>query len=108
MKPSASNIFSALPQNLENEVFQDLLKHDKVRIERILSKGQVSPPDEWYDQEENEWVMVLQGNAILQFEDGTEVKLAKGDYLNIPARLKHKVSWTDPEKTTVWLAVFYG
>lgn len=101
------NLFSSIPNDIENELFEDLLKHDNFRIERILSKGQSSPLEGWYDQEENEWVIVLDGCGVISFEDGREIKLSKGDYLNIPAHVKHKVKWTDPDKITIWLAVFY-
>ena len=101
------NIFESIPEKFDKEVFEDLLKKDGVRIERILSQGQTSPENGWYDQDEHEWVMVLQGAGIITFEDGSEVKMEKGDFLNIPKHHKHKVSWTDPDQVTVWLAVFY-
>ncbi len=101
------NIFFRIPDNIEEEIVEDLLKHENVRIERILSKGQSSPAESWYDQEEHEWVIVLDGCGIISFEDGKEFKLSKGDYLNIPAHVKHKVKWTDPDKVTIWLAIFY-
>lgn len=101
------NIFAALPEDLSREVFEDLCRSRSVRIERIVSKGHTSPETGWYDQEENEWVMVLKGRATLEFEDGTVCSLAAGDYVNIPAHAKHKVAWTEPDEETVWLAVFY-
>ena len=101
------NIFESIHEKFDKEVFEDLLKKDGVRIERILSQGQTSPENGWYDQDEHEWVMVLQGAGIITFEDGREVKMEKGDFLNIPNHHKHKVSWTDPDQVTVWLAVFY-
>lgn len=102
-----NNIFQNIPSNLSAEVFEDVIKHKDVRIERIISKGHSSPDQGWYDQEEHEWVMVLQGAGTLAFEDGSTQTLKAGDYLNIPAHTKHKVSWTDPDQVTVWLAVFY-
>jgi cupin 2 domain-containing protein len=102
-----SNIFDLLPGTLEKEAFSDLVKHDHVRIERILSKGHTSPDAGWYDQDENEWVIVLKGSGRIVFEDGIEIQLNSGDYLNIPVHSKHKVKWTDPNNVTVWLAVFY-
>ncbi len=102
------NIFSSIPETMEEELVVDLLRHKNVRIERILSKGQSSPENGWYEQEEHEWVLVLGGCAIISFEDGIEVKLGKGDYVNIPAHTKHRVTWTDPNKVTVWLAIFYN
>jgi len=88
-----SNIFDSIPQNLGVEVFEDILKSPNLRIERIISKGQSSPEVGWYDQEESEWVIVLEGRAVLEFEEGGAVTLGKGDYLNIPAHSKHKVNW---------------
>jgi Uncharacterized protein containing double-stranded beta helix domain len=102
-----ANLFSSLPQNLDAEAFEDIVRSSSVRIERILSKGHSSPETGWYDQEEHEWVIVLEGSASLEFEDGTRCDLSVGDYVNIPAHIKHKVAWTDPDKVTVWLAVFY-
>jgi cupin 2 domain-containing protein len=104
---SSQNLLESLPQNLEAEVFEDILKSPNLRIERIVSKGHATPEVDWYDQEENEWVMVLEGEAVLVFDDGSSVALHKGSYLNIPAHRKHRVSWTAPDRVTVWLAVFY-
>lgn len=102
-----SNLFSSIPKELDKEVFDELLHHGNVRIERILSQGHKSPESGWYDQDENEWAIVLQGAGTIEFVDGTEVHLEKGDYINIPSHKKHKVTWTDPSQVTVWLAIFY-
>ncbi len=101
------NIFSSLPENPRKEIVDELLRHGNVRIERIASKGHTSPDEGWYDQGENEWVIVLEGAGRILFENGFEVSMKKGDYMNIPARSRHKVTWTDPDNVTVWLAVFY-
>ena len=101
------NFLEDLPVSLEYEVFEDVLTSDHVRIERILSNGQTSPDEGWYDQSEHEWVLVLEGAGQIEYEDGSNVSLKKGDYLYIPAHKKHRVSWTDPEQITVWLAIFY-
>jgi cupin 2 domain-containing protein len=101
------NIFSAWPDKLENEFFEELIRHKNIRIERIVSKGHASPEDGWYDQQENEWVIVLEGSGTIRFESGEEVCLKKGDYLNIPAHTRHKVTRTDPDNVTIWLAVHY-
>jgi len=100
------NISESIPENLEAEKFEDILRLPGIRIERILSQGHTTPPGEWYDQDENEWVMVLQGTGILTFEDGSTCRLDTGNFVNIPPRCKHRVSWTDPDQTTIWLAVF--
>jgi len=101
------NIFANIPKDLDEEVLEQLVKSEHISIERILSKGHQSPESGWYDQEQNEWVMIVAGEAILSFDDGSDMTMRKGDYINIPAHKKHKVKWTDPEIETIWLAVFY-
>lgn len=77
-----------------------------VRIERIISRGQVSPQNFWYDQLEDEWVAVLQGSGVLEWTDGTQTTMAAGDWLMIPAREKHRVAQTSLNPPCIWLAVF--
>jgi len=103
------NIFSALPsKGLAEERVTSLLHTPHLRIERIISTGQASPVDQWYDQEWDEWVILLRGGARLLFEGAAEAQsLRPGDFLNIPAHRRHRVVWTDPEQATVWLAVHY-
>ena len=105
-----TNLFSELPRSTEKtEQFQDLLQRPGLRIERIVSTGQCSPPDFWYDQAEGEWVIVLQGAARLRFADENEARtLQAGDFIDIAPHRRHRVDWTDPTQTTVWLAVFYS
>lgn len=103
----ADNLYRAIPAVWPDEITQTLLSAAGVRIERILSHGHCSPPDFWYDQAEHEWVLVLQGAARVQF-DAETVFLQAGDYVNIPAHVRHRVAWTDPEGVTIWLAVFYA
>jgi len=100
------NFFADIPESIPQEMIETVISSNSVRIERIVSQGQYSAVDFWYDQTENEWVIILDGEAILEFED-KEIKLGKGDYLLIPAHQKHRVKWTDPNRQTVWLAVFY-
>ena len=102
-----NNLFSSLPVELEREVYDELVRSEHVRIERIVSKGHTAPAEGWFDQDEHEWVVVLEGSGTILLEDGREMTLKKGDHLNIPSRTKHKVTWTDPKNLTVWLAVFY-
>jgi len=103
------NLFSQIPSALPEEIFQDLVNTDSVRIERIISKGHSTPCGDWYDQEENEWVLVVKGEAKLLFEEEMKVvHLKEGDYINIPANQRHQVTWTSPDEETIWLAVFYS
>ncbi|MFK5895225.1 MAG: cupin domain-containing protein [Pseudomonadota bacterium] len=102
-----NNIFNHIPKNLKTEVVEQLINNNQVKIERIISKGHRSPESGWYDQEHNEWVIVLSGEAILSFVDDLDISMKKGDYINIPAHKKHKVKWTAPNIETIWLAVHY-
>lgn len=101
------NIFSSLPDKIDKELFDELLRHKNIKIERIVSRSHTSPENGWYDQPENEWVIVLEGAGSILFESGIEVNLKKGDYLNIPEHARHKVTWTDPNSITIWLAIHY-
>ncbi|MCZ4058015.1 cupin domain-containing protein [Pantoea sp. LMR881] len=107
-----NNILTNFPRaalSAEQETFEDLLRHPDLRIERIISSGQASPPDFWYCQPQAEWVMVVQGAAGLQLENEPQERVLRaGDFLNIPAACRHRVNWTSPEEATVWLAVHYA
>ncbi|WP_372767592.1 cupin domain-containing protein [Pseudoalteromonas sp.] len=102
-----NNLFANLPKDTTQEHFSVLIKSSSTRIERIVSFGQSSPQSGWYDQDKDEWVCVLSGYGVLEFENSSKVKLDVGDHLLIPAGCKHKVVETDPNSETVWLAVFY-
>ncbi len=101
------NIFDRVPDELTREVFDVLAQGENLKIERIVSCGQGSPKEGWYDQALSEWVIVLRGDARIQFEDGRVVDLAEGDYINIPAHQRHRVLSTSAVSKTVWLAVHY-
>ncbi|MEO0344200.1 MAG: cupin domain-containing protein [Pseudomonadota bacterium] len=101
------NLFDDIPVKLTEEVFEVLAQGKDVKVERIVSKGHTSPKDGWYDQAQAEWVMLLEGAAELTFEPAEKVQLQRGDQILIPAHLKHRVSWTDPDQETVWLTVFF-
>lgn len=105
MREAAGNLLAQIPASLPQELLQTLLERPGLRIERIVSQGHASPPDFWYDQEEHEWVLLLQGAARVQFEDRT-VELSPGDYIHIPAHQRHRVAWTTPDEATIWLAIF--
>jgi cupin 2 domain-containing protein len=107
--PAGENIFDRIPADLSAELIETIVAGRGCRIERIISGGQASPPDFWYDQPEDEWVIVLKGGAGLLFEgeDGARV-LQKGDYVTIPAHCRHRVMWADPHGDTVWLAVHFA
>jgi cupin 2 domain-containing protein len=100
------NLFHPLPDAKAGEIIETLLENDHFRIERIVSEGQATPPGEWFNQETDEWVILLQGSAGLMFEGGLEIAVMRpGDYVLISAHRKHRVEWTDNTQKTVWLAV---
>ena len=102
------NIFSGMQKQTSGEILETILQADQFKIERIISRGHATAEGEWYDQDKNEWVLVLKGNAGLLFEGDNETVVMKtGDYINIPAHQKHRVEWTDPEEETIWLAIHY-
>jgi cupin 2 domain-containing protein len=106
--PEIKNLFDGIPVDIDEEFSEDLVTGKNVRIERIVSAGHASGEGFWYDQIENEWVILLCGSAGLRFEGVADpVILRPGDHVNIPAGRKHRVEWTAPEEKTVWLAVFY-
>lgn len=88
------------------EKFLEIFKNDIIKIEKIVSNGQKSPENFWYLQDESEFVLILKGNAILEFEDETMV-LNEGNAVIIPAMKKHRVKQTSQEEPTIWLAIFY-
>lgn len=99
-----TNLFADIPDHLPDELFTPLLQQNGIVIERIVSQGHSTPKDQWYNQKQDEWVIVLQGQAVLIYEEERHI-LNIGDYVLIPAHTKHRVEWTDPKQNTVWLAI---
>lgn len=104
MRPT-SNLLDDRPGDLTQEVFTELIRHGTLRIERIVSNGHVSPDGSWYDQDEHEWVLLLAGEAEIEFAEGERVRLTQGDALNLPAQTRHRVTFTSCP--AIWVAVFY-
>jgi len=103
---SHGNILAGLGASPAAEAVRPLLSIPGLRIERIVSLGQASPPGVWYDQPQGEWVLLYAGAARLRFEDEAEERiLGSGDYLWIAPHRRHRVSWTTAEAPTVWLAI---
>ena len=99
------NIFNLPTLPLPEELTTVLAESKNIRIERIISTGQVSG---WYNQAETEFVVLLEGNAIIEFENGKTVDMTKGDTLLIEPHERHRVSYTSSEPPCVWLCVFYN
>ena len=102
------NLFSNVPESFPEEIFETFIENENFKLERILSYGQSTPAGDWYDQEKDEWVVLLRGKAGLRFESEEKViEMAEGDHILIPAHKKHRVEWTDDHQKTVWLALHY-
>lgn len=100
------NLFNEIPAGLlQEERFDVLFSAGSLLIERIISTGHATPEGEWYDQSRDEWVILLEGEALLRFGDGTLVTLQRGDYLFIPAHCRHRVEQTRETPPCIWLAV---
>ena len=108
MPEPLANIYRAPDAPRKEESIEPLLESSRFRVERIVSAGQTTPEGQWYEQDTAEWIVLLTGGARLRFENSNEVlELAPGDCLNIPARRRHRVEWTDRNGPTVWLAIHY-
>ncbi|MBV9757161.1 MAG: cupin domain-containing protein [Alphaproteobacteria bacterium] len=106
--PAGGNLFAAVPERLAQEQVLDLLATPGLRIERIVSTGHASPPGFWYDQDWDEWVVLLAGAAAVTFAGEAEPRqLEPGSYLHIPAHLRHRVESTSVAPPAVWLAVHW-
>ena len=105
-----ASLFADLPRSAaSDEQISELLSRQGLRIERIVSTGQCSPPGFWYDQPCGEWVLLIRGAARLRFADETEARpLRPGDFVDIAAHRRHRVDWTDPDQPTIWLAIHYA
>jgi cupin 2 domain-containing protein len=104
---SVSSLFADIPREMPEELVGEILRTATLRIERIVSRGQASPPGFWYDQGMDEWVLLVKGSASLSFSDGRTIALVPGDHLLIPRHVRHRLERTDPEGETVWLAVHF-
>jgi len=104
-RPEIRNLFRDVPAKRPEETFESLLELPGLRIERIVSWGHVTP--EWYVQEQDEWVMVLQGQARLQVDSEDEIAMSQGDSIFLPSGCRHRVSWTHEDAPTLWLAIHY-
>ncbi len=101
-----SNLFNDLPvERLPSEILSNLLSYKNIKVEKIISTGQVTPKEEIYDQEQAEWVLILHGKAKIWLEDKGEIILEIGDYLFIEPHVKHRVTYTSSDPVTVWLAI---
>ena len=102
------NLLADIPAALPEELFQTILGTTNFRVERIVSHGHRSPDGFWYDQDEDEWVLLISGSARIRFEGERPIELTPGAYLYVPAHRWHRVEWTDPDRPTVWLAIHHA
>jgi len=103
MTIEVKNIFRATAGALGREDFLTLLETNSMKIERVVSHAARGPQEFWYDQAHAEWVMIVRGEATLEFESGQRVEMKEGDYLTIPPHARHRVDQTGQE--TIWLVL---
>ena len=103
MSRAVRNIFIDLSKRDDREEFSTLFENSSAKVERIISHSHSSPPGFWYEQDWDEWVIVLRGSASLEFEDNEVIELREGDCVTIAKHVKHRVAHTSRE--TVWLAI---
>lgn len=102
------NLFDSPPSALPEELFEPLASGGAFQLERIVSRGHRTPPGQWYDQAQDEWVVLLKGAAQLRLADDDRlVDLSPGDYLLLPAHCRHRVEWTSETEDTLWLALHF-
>lgn len=102
------NFLRPIPRATNQEIFEPVWRAKGLTVERIVSRGQATPPGTWLSEKKDEWVMVLTGRARLRFYGRRKfVEMKAGDYLLIPSGKRHRVEWTDKKKPTVWLAIYY-
>jgi cupin 2 domain-containing protein len=99
------NILDLPSISASQEIYETLVASHDILIERIISKGHTTPTAEWYDQEQDEWVLLLQGEAVIAYDDASLSIIKKGDYLFIPAHKRHRVEFTSSEPPCIWLAI---
>src|SRR3989344_6370505 len=102
-----NNIFSKIPKSFPKEIFNTIASSNKVKIQRIISRGHKTKDNYWYNQKQNEFVLLIEGSATLLFENNKRTNMKKGDYIIIPKRVKHRVENTSKKGNTIWLTVFY-
>ncbi|MBR8379573.1 cupin domain-containing protein [Burkholderia cenocepacia] len=108
MQLQTGNLFSVDGRCGGDERIDLLVTSPRVNVERIVSMGHASPDGFWYDDARAEWVVLLSGAAVLEFEeDATRLDMRAGDYVLIEPHCRHRVAWTHDEVQTVWLAVYY-
>jgi cupin 2 domain-containing protein len=107
MKPRAQtgNLFVTPSSAADGEQTDILLSAGPFRLERIVSFGTASPQGFWYEQGRPEWVLLARGRARLAFEGDEPVELETGDYVLIPAGVRHRVEGTSSD--AIWLALHF-
>lgn len=93
------------PDREKGETFEELVREKDFRLERIVSRGAVSPPGFWYEQPQEEWAVVLRGEAMLTYGDGRRETLRAGDRVILPSGVRHRVDYTSDD--CIWLALHY-
>jgi cupin 2 domain-containing protein len=100
------NIFTIDKEiDFNKEVLIDLYKNKNCFVEKIISTGQVTPENQWLEEDSDEWVILLQGESEISFFNGDIFKMGRGDYLLIPSNTKHRVESTSVNPPCIWVAL---
>jgi cupin 2 domain-containing protein len=99
------NIFTDPGIEDTKELFEVIATLDDARIERIITQKPYSSPGQWYNQEQDEWVVLLRGNATIEIRDQGLIELRSGDYIMLPAHCQHRITRTSADPACIWLAV---
>lgn len=98
------NLFDDTLKENNIELSQIIFENEKIMVEKIISQGEISKTDEWFDQSQDEFVILVDGYAEITYSNLTTTKLSKGDNLFIPKNVKHRVSYTS--ENCVWVCIF--
>ena len=120
------NIYDKIPESITEEIIEIMYQNPHCKVERIISNGQITTENEWYDQDQEEWIILVQGEATILIEKLQEessdkcnilncnikeescdkVHMVKGDTLLIKSHQKHRVIYTSQNPLCIWLCVF--
>ncbi len=101
------NIYLQKNKSSKSEIIEEIISTKSFKIEKISSFGHPTPNNKWYNQDKNEWVLLLKGHAILKFKkDDYKINLNEGDYILIKKHLEHRVEYTSDD--ALWLCFHYN
>lgn len=97
-----------LPENWDGceEYTETMLSGDNWRLERIISRGHVSPEGFWYEQNEDEWGRGAPRRGRNHVGRRNEMHVKKRRKRAYSAKCRHRVSRTSENPECIWLCFF--